>query len=173
MHAETGQTPLARFEAGGPPRSRPTADLAEAFRWSVCRTVTNTAIVPLEGNQYPVDPALARRRVELLYDPLDLTVLYVRLDGKHAGAATPHHSPGTPTPGPPGRPRQRRRRPRATGVDYLALVGERTTGRGTPGQLHRPQPPQAATDPPASGQPGQDQDQGQDEQGAGEEDGRG
>ena len=70
VHAETGQTPISRFEAGGPPRQASPDRLREAFRWSVTRRVTRTATVPLEGNAYAVDPALAGRRVELRYDPL-------------------------------------------------------------------------------------------------------
>jgi len=72
VHAETGQAPIERFEAGGPPRQADPARLAEAFRWSVTRRVTRTATVPLEGNAYAVDPALVGRRVELRYDPLSL-----------------------------------------------------------------------------------------------------
>ena len=45
----------------------------------------------MHGNRYQVDPALARRRVELVFDPFDLTVLLVRCGGKDAGTATPHH----------------------------------------------------------------------------------
>src|SRR5258707_12727604 len=71
-HAETGQAPICRFEAGGPPRQADPGLLREAFRWSVTRKVTRTATVPLEGNAYAVDPALTGRRVELRYDPEDL-----------------------------------------------------------------------------------------------------
>src|SRR5947208_15597202 len=79
-HAECGQTPIGRFEAAGPPRQASPDRLREAFRWSVTRRVTRTATVPLEGNAYAVDPALVGRRVELRYDPEDLTVIEVFLD---------------------------------------------------------------------------------------------
>src|SRR6266567_2734454 len=88
-HAETGQAPIERFAAGGPHRQADPARLAEAFRWSVTRKVTRTATVPLEGDAYAVDPALTGRRVELRYDPEDLTRIEVYLDGKPAGAAVP------------------------------------------------------------------------------------
>jgi Mu transposase, C-terminal len=88
VHAETGQAPICRFEASGPPRQADPGLLREAFRWSVTRKVTRTATVPLEGNAYAVDPALAGRRVELRYDPEDLTAIEVFLD-RPAGAATP------------------------------------------------------------------------------------
>src|SRR5438034_6070055 len=70
VHSETGQPPLARWEAGGPFPLPAAEDLAEAFRWSEWRTVSKTALVSLHGNRYQVDPALARRRVELAFDPL-------------------------------------------------------------------------------------------------------
>ena len=118
-HAETGQAPIARFEAGGPPRQAEPARLAEAFRWSVTRKVTRTATVPLEGNAYAVDPALTGRRVELRYDPEDLTRLDVFLDGRPAGTATPfitrrHVHRAVPQAARPD--------PDPTGIDYLGLV---------------------------------------------------
>ena len=118
-HAETGQTPIGRFEAGGPPRQASPDRLREAFRWSVTRRVTRTATVPLEGNAYAVDPALTGRRAGLRYDPEDLTRIDVYLDGKPAGAAVPfitrrHVHRAVPQAARP--------EPDRTGVDYLGLV---------------------------------------------------
>jgi putative transposase len=119
VHAETGQAPIERFQAGGPPRQADAALVREAFRWSVTRRVTRTATVPLEGNSYAVDPALTGRRVELRYDPEDLTRIDVWLDGKPAGTATPfligrHVHRAVPQAARP--------EPAATGIDYLGLV---------------------------------------------------
>jgi len=118
-HAETRQAPADRFQAGGPPRQADPGLLAEAFRWSVTRKVTRTATVPLEGNSYAVDPALTGRRVELRYDPEDLTRLDVFLDGRPAGRAVPfvtrrHVHRAVPQAA----------RPEAdpTGIDYLGMV---------------------------------------------------
>jgi putative transposase len=130
VHAETGQAPIERFEAGGPPRQADPARLREAFRWSVTRKVTRTATVPLEGNAYAVDPALTGRRIELRYDPEDLSAIDVYLDGKPAGAATPfitrrHVHRAVPQAAPHPAP--------ATGVDYLGLVAaahEEAAGTG-------------------------------------------
>jgi putative transposase len=92
--------------------------------------VTRTATVPLEGNAYGVDPALVGRRVELRYDPEDLTRIEVFCDGAPAGVARPfitrrhvHRSV----------PQAIRPAPTATGVDYLGLVQaahEQATGVG-------------------------------------------
>ena len=119
VHAETGQAPIERFEAGGPRRQADPGLLREAFRWSVTRKVTRTATVPLEGNSYAVDPALTGRRVELRYEPEDLTHIDVFLDGKPAGTATPfvtrrHVHRAVPQAARP--------QPVPTGIDYLGLV---------------------------------------------------
>jgi putative transposase len=55
VHSETGQTPLARWDAGwqaaGHCPVMPAADaLTAAFQWSAQRTVTKTATVTLHGN---------------------------------------------------------------------------------------------------------------------------
>ena len=130
VHAETGQPPIERFEQGGPHRQAGAARLAEAFRWSVTRRVTRTATVPLEGNAYAVDPALVGRRVELRYDPEDLTRIEVFLDGKPAGTATAfitrrHVHRAVPQAARP--------EPDPTGIDYLGLVAaahEEAAGTG-------------------------------------------
>jgi putative transposase len=123
-HSETGQPPLARWEAGGPFPLPAGPDLAEAFRWSEWRTVTKTATVSMHGNRYQVDPALAGRRVELVFDPFDLTVLSVRSGGHDAGVATPHHITRHAHPKARPEPLPGDDAPRATGIDYLALLGE-------------------------------------------------
>jgi len=119
IHAETGQAPIVRFEAAGPPRAAEPDALREAFRWSVTRKVTRTATVPLEGNAYGVDPALVGRRVELRYDPEDLTRIDVFLDGTPAGIARPFR---TTRHVHRAVPQAVRPAPEQTGIDYLGLV---------------------------------------------------
>jgi putative transposase len=119
VHTETGQTPLARWQAGGPPRAADPILLAEAFRWSAIRVVSKTATVSLAGNRYQVDPSLCGQRIELRYDPEDLATLTVFVDGAAAGVATPlvigrHTHPAVPQAARP--------QPEPTGVDYLGLV---------------------------------------------------
>ncbi len=118
-HAETGETPLARFLAGGPPRAADPAIVADAFRWSATRLVTKTASVSLAGTRFQVDPVLVGRRVECRYDPTDMSSLDVFFEGRAAGVATPlvigrHVHPAVPQAKPPT--------PEPTGVDYLGLV---------------------------------------------------
>jgi putative transposase len=55
--------------------------------WSEFRTVTKTATVSLHGNTYQVDELLTGRKVELVFDPFDLTGIEVRCGGRGFGNA--------------------------------------------------------------------------------------
>jgi putative transposase len=132
VHSETGQPPLARWQAAGPFPLPSTEALAEAFLWEEQRTVTKTALVSLQGNTYQVDPLLVGRRVELVFDPFDLTRIQVRLRGVPAGTAIPHrigrhaHLKARPETPP--------ELPAPTGIDYAHLIAEiHQTQLGTPG----------------------------------------
>ena len=81
--------------------------------------MTRTATVPLEGNAYAVDASLVGRRIELRYDPEDLSSIDVYYEGRQAGVAVPfrisrhvHHAV----------PQAKREAPTPTGIDYLGLV---------------------------------------------------
>lgn len=122
VHSETGQTPLERFLVGGPLVLPGELALTEAFRWSERRTVSKTGTVGMHGNTYEVDANLAGRRVNLVFDPLNLADVAVQIDRRHVGLATalqvrrhvhPRAQPPTPTPGEP------------VGIDYLALIEQR------------------------------------------------
>jgi putative transposase len=160
VHSETGMAPLARFLAAGPPAPTPAGLLREAFRWGEWRTVTKTATVSLHGNLYEVDPALAGARVELLFDPFDLTHIDVRHHGRAAGRAVPfqigrHVHPKAHTDTAPA--------PTPTGIDYLRLIEDRHTRSlgerlhyaqlsdpTQPADLARPADPTAPADPDAA-----------------------
>jgi len=122
IHSETGQAPLARWSVTGPFPIPSTDALAEAFLWEEQRTVTRTALVSLQGNTYQVDPLLVGRRVELVFDPFDLTRIQVRLRGVPAGTAIPHrigrhaHLKARPETPP--------ELPAPTGIDYARLIAE-------------------------------------------------
>jgi putative transposase len=123
-HSQTGQPPLARWREDIPvPLPLPTpAQLREAFLWSAHRTVTKTATVSLHGNTYQVDQLLAGRKVELVFDPFDLTAVEVRHGGRPFGPAAPftigRHAHPKARPEQPGcQP------PSPTGISYLDLIG--------------------------------------------------
>ena len=120
VHSETGQAPIERWPVVTP-RLPSTAQLREAFLWSEWRTVTKTSTVGLHGNKYEVDAVLVGRKVELVFEPFDLTTIEVRWRGRSMGHAVPHligrhvHAkvrPDDTTPPEPAR----------TGIDYLHLV---------------------------------------------------
>ena len=122
VHSETGQTPLERFDAAGAPPLPTPALLREAFLWSQERTVAKTATVSLHGNEYEVDPALVGRKVELVFDPFDLTRIEVRYQHRPFGTAAPlligrHTHPQAERELPPP--------PTPTGIDYLKLLAQK------------------------------------------------
>ncbi len=120
VHSETGQAPQARYAAAGPPALPEPVLLREAFQWSAVRLVRKTATVALEGNVYSVDPFLVGRKVELVFDPFDLTGITVYWGGRKVGRAVPqvigrHAHPKAPPDEDPA--------PAAlTGIDYLQLI---------------------------------------------------
>jgi putative transposase len=122
VHSETQQTPLERFEQAGAPALPTPALLREAFLWSQERTVTKTATVSLHANSYEVDAALVGRKVELVFDPFDLTRIEVRYQHRPFGLAVPlmigrrtHPQAQRELPPPPA----------ATGIDYLRLLADK------------------------------------------------
>ena len=123
VHSETGQAPSQRWAdgwKGAPPPLPEPAQLHEAFLWSERRTVRKTATVSLHGNTYQVDPSLALRKVELVFDPFDLASIEVRWQGRPAGQAIPHvigrHAH------PKARPEQPVPPAPVTGIDYIGLI---------------------------------------------------
>ncbi len=121
-HSETGQTPTQRWADGGPVALPQPAALKAAFAWTATRLVRKTATVELEGNTYSVDPFLVGRRVELNFDPFDLTEIEVCWAGRRVGRAVPqqigrHAHPKAPPEIEPD--------PIAlTGIDYIRLLAD-------------------------------------------------
>jgi putative transposase len=120
VHTETGQAPQARYAAAGPAALPDAALLREAFSWSAVRLVRKTSTVELEGNVYSVDPFLVGRKVELVFDPFDMTRLTVYWAGRKVGVAVPqvigrHAHPKAP-------PDEDPEPVEYTGIDYLGLI---------------------------------------------------
>lgn len=120
VHSETGQTPLDRWCAGDPIALPAPETLTEAFLWEEHRRVTKTATVSLHSNSYEVDPALVGRKVELVFDPFDLTRIEVRAAGVPMGLAIPHHI-GRHTH-PKARPETPTTPTQPSGIDYAKLI---------------------------------------------------
>jgi putative transposase len=101
------------------PRRPDPEQLRRAFLWREQRTVSAVATVALHGNRYEVDASLPGRKVDLLFNPFDLTRVEVEYQRRPMGQATPHQvrrhahpdvKPHTPAP------------VEATGIDYLRLI---------------------------------------------------
>ena len=122
VHSETGEAPIDRLLSGEAAVLPTFAALHEAFLWSETRTVTKTATISLHSNTFEVDAALVGSRVEVVFDPFDLTTVEIRFQGRSMGRGLPvtigrHSHPqarpeATPAPAP-------------TGIDYLGLLAER------------------------------------------------
>ncbi|MDX1644411.1 MAG: Mu transposase C-terminal domain-containing protein [Thermoanaerobaculia bacterium] len=105
-HGETGQTPDERWRAG--------IDRVEylderllrlAFRWKERRTPDKAGLFSLFGTRYQVGPELARRRVDVYFDPEDLAEVEVHHDGRFVERCVPfevrpHRRPRPTTPEP-------------------------------------------------------------------------
>ena len=129
VHSETGMAPLSRWRSGiANPLPLPSpAQLREAFLWSEFRTVTTAATVSLHGNRYQVDELLVGRKVELVFDPFELTDIAVRYSGREFGKAVAfsigRHSHPKARPEDPQAPAE------PSGIDYLQLLEGAHAGR--------------------------------------------
>ena len=122
VHTETGEAPIDRLLAGDPPVLPTPGALHEAFLWSETRTVTKTATVSLHSNTFEVDAALVGSRVEVVFDPFDLTSVEIRFQGRSMGQGLPmvigrHAHPQARPDAAPA--------PSPTGIDYLGLLADR------------------------------------------------
>lgn len=117
IHSETSQSPLERFAISP---SIPDLKLVrEAFLFSETRTVTKTSTVSLYDNTYEVDQALVGRKIELVFDPFDLSKIDVRYQERDFGLAVPfeitRHSHPIAT-------KHKEPDPIPTGIDYLGAL---------------------------------------------------
>lgn len=69
-HGETGEPPLLRWRAGVQHiRYAEEERLRQAFLWKETRTPDKTGVFSLLGTRYQVEPKLARRKVQVRFDP--------------------------------------------------------------------------------------------------------
>jgi len=122
MHSETGQAPLERFRQDPAPATRPAdpEQLRQAFLHRGQRKVRKTATISFKGNRYSVPPYLRGKRIELRYDPFDLTRLEVWYNDTFLDLAEPEEIVTTNDPDvdldPVPKPSP------DSGLDYLALL---------------------------------------------------
>jgi len=153
-HSETGQTPLERFQTGlNEVRSADPEQLRKAFLWREIRKVRRDGRIELQGNTYQVPTHLSGQKIELRFDPFDLSNLEIWFDGKNLGKATvtqqgreKHIAVERLVTQPPAQPAQ----PKSS-LDYLAVLRaehhenlRKEAGQLQFAQLLRQQPPSNA-----------------------------
>lgn len=119
-HSETGEPPRARWERLLEKTDVRRADpvlLDEVLRLHARRRVhIKTSTVEVGGVPFVVDTCLRRRRVDVLYDPHDLSSVLIYFDGRRIQRAVPQRPGETPVTAPEPAPKA------PQSVDYLALL---------------------------------------------------
>ena len=91
VHSETGQAPRERWRAGIEQVCYADEEkLRLAFLWREDRTPDKAGVFSLFGTKYQVGPELARRRIEVRYDPEALDEIEVYFKGRFAERTRPH-----------------------------------------------------------------------------------
>lgn len=121
-HSELdGQSPL---QVWGPAPIHPVSELTllwEAFLWRQRRTVTKDCCFPVEGVRFyagDLSEELARKKVEVAYDPRDLSYAWVYYEGRKIGKAFPEVRPARVNQKKAKRPEEAPQ----TGISYLDLL---------------------------------------------------
>lgn len=119
-HSETGEPPLERWqrlmEKHEPRRVDPVL-LDEVLRLHARRLVhAKTSTVEVCGVNFVVDTSLRKRRVEVLYDPFDLSSVLIYFDGRRIERARAQVPGEAPVEAPKSGPRP------APSVNYLELL---------------------------------------------------
>lgn len=119
-HSETAEPPLARWQRLREKAESRVVDpvlLDEVLRLSARRKVhMKTSTVEIGGVGFVVDTALRGRKVDVLYDPHDLSSVLVYFDGRRIQRAHPQILGEAPVTAPKPEPRP------APSVDYLELL---------------------------------------------------
>lgn len=131
-HSETGQNPLERWREGAEKiRYADEEALRQAFLWRERRTTDKTAVFSLFGCQYQVSAKLARRRLEVRYDPEALEEIEVWHHDNFVERVTPfkvreHRRPRDPEL----RTLSPNQEPRAPAADWLGHLVEQRRKQG-------------------------------------------
>jgi putative transposase len=117
LHSEIGEAPADRFARTAVLRPPPASELVDEYlRLRERRTVHRKwSTVEVLGRRFAVTPSLRGRRVQVLFDPLDLAYVLVAFDGRIVERAFPQ-KPGIAPPPPDQPPAQ------GKPTDYLALL---------------------------------------------------
>jgi transposase InsO family protein len=131
-HSETGQPPLERWRADAEKiRYADEEDLRLAFLWCERRTPDKTAVFSLFGRRYQVGAKLARRRIEIRYDPEALDEVEVWHQDRFVERARPFHVREHRRPRDPElRPQESKKQSKPPTADWLGHLVEQRRQRG-------------------------------------------
>lgn len=92
VHSETGKRPIDAFNEIKNVGRVEKGVLDRIFLWRDKRTVNKeTCLIPYETNHYEVIPALRGKRVQIRFNPFDLSKIYVYYNGEFQCMAIPYH----------------------------------------------------------------------------------
>ena len=136
VHSETGEEPRLRWRAAiERVRYADEEKLRLAFLWREDRTPDKAGVFSLFGTRYQVGPELARRRIEIRYDPEALDEVEIHFKNRFAERVRPFEvqtNRRPPKPPPPPQPQQ-------PGADWLQHLLEKRQRDGfiepTPKQI--------------------------------------
>jgi transposase InsO family protein len=123
VHSEISDTPHNKWNSDTTPlRMVDPITLEGAFLLSVERTVSNTSLITLSGQEFLVDDRLAGTRVEVRYHPRDRAQVQIWQKGQFIQIATPYEVPANS-------PKLRKRehsedKPEPTGLNYLQQLDQ-------------------------------------------------
>lgn len=90
VHRSTKQTPKKRFELKADNTRHLLPEIVkDIFLWEEERTVRKTAIIELDGNRYDVDSSLRGKKIQIRYNPFDLSYIQVWKDDERFEDAKP------------------------------------------------------------------------------------
>lgn len=88
IHSEIKKTPLDAYrDSLTDVRPADPVEVARAFLWRATRKVSGNGFISLLGNSYSVEPAWAGQKLELRFDPFDLSRIDVYRDGRPVARA--------------------------------------------------------------------------------------
>lgn len=89
IHKEIGERPIDAWNEIKDIRTVTPEKLEQVFLWREKRTVSPTCLIPYNGNSYETKPELANKKVQIRFNPFDLSKLYVYLNGEFHSEAKP------------------------------------------------------------------------------------
>jgi transposase InsO family protein len=91
VHSSTGVAPLTRWRdhIGNYLRTIGEKELVELFLWQVNRTVNKVGLVSVQGIEFEVESMLHNKKVEVRYNPFDLSCVHIYYQGRFFQKALP------------------------------------------------------------------------------------